>query len=347
MRMQHTLCLTLALLGSTLAAPAQADLSYGGKNFKTLAAESYTLAGLHGQFTDWLDAAYLKAGLPLGAGAAKGQTLGAALDARKADLRAAKGEAKDALARETAVWAHTFIKKAVPKFSLERGFEFASIAQTGERQCLLQSTLIAALLQRAGLSAGLVMVWNSQSGQESNLGHVTSVLRLPGSAGDLEVDASEPTPTAKHRGVLAWAEGGSRFLKASFGPGDVITAYARADGRGTVNPADLTFLSLGYVRSQFAYYRGERATGGLLGSGTGRATAEGLKRSEQWLKAALAEEPNNALAAGGLGNVWRKEGRNAEARAQYLKAAKIYAAQGHTPAGMLANLNWARSRAGR
>lgn len=347
MRIQHTLGLTLALLGATLAAPVQADLSYGGKNFNALAAESYKLAGLQGNFTDWLDAAYLKVGLPLKSGTAKGQTLGAALDARKAELKAAKGQAKDALARETAVWAHIFIKKVVPKFSLERGFEFASIAQTGERQCLLQSTIIAALLQRAGLSAGLVMVWNSQSGQESNLGHVTSVLRLPGGAGDLEVDASDPTPTAKHRGVLAWAEGGSRFLKASFGPGDVITAYARADGRGTVKPAELSFLSLGYARSQFDYYRGERAIGGLLGTGTGKASAEGLKLSEKWLKAALAEEPNNALAAGVLGNVWRKEGRNTEARAQYLKAAKIYAAQGHTPAGMAANLNWARSQAGR
>ncbi|WP_415790516.1 hypothetical protein [Deinococcus saxicola] len=331
----------------TLAAPVQADLSYGGKNFNTLAAESYTLAGLKGNFTDWLDAAYLKTDLPVSKTAPAGQTLRAALDARKAELGTAKGEARDTLARDTAVWAHTFIKKAVPKFSLERGFEFASMATTGERQCLLQSVVIAGLLQRAGLSAGLVMVWNSQSGQESNLGHVTSVLRLPGGAGDLEIDASEPTPTATHSGVLAWADGSYRFLNASFGPGDVIGSYAHADGKGSVKPAGLTFLSLNYVRSQFDYYRGERAIGGLLGTGTGKATPGGLKLSEKWLKAALTEEPNNALAAGVLGNVWRKEGRMGEARTQYLKAAGLYAAQGHMPTGMVANLQWAKSQAGR
>ncbi len=348
MRQRHMTLLLCSLLGSALAAPENhtpANLTYGGTNFNALAADSYKLAGLNGKFTDWLDGAYLKAGLPLKAGAAKGQTLGAALDIRKAELKAAKGDARDRLARETAVWAHAFIKKVVPRFSLERGFEFASLATNGERQCLLQSVVIAGLLERAGLDAGLVMVWKSQEDQESNLGHVTSVLRLPGGAGDLEVDASEPTPTARHGGVLAWAAGGYRFLNARFGPGDVITSSTRADGKGTVKPADLSFLSLNYVRSQFDYYRGERAIGGLLGTGTGKATADGLKLSEKWLKAALAEEPNNALAAGVLGNVWRKESRNPEARAQYLKAAKLYTAQGHTPAGMAANLKWASAQA--
>lgn len=347
MRIQHTICLTLALLGTTLAASTQADLQYGGKNFNTLAVESYKLAELKGNFTDWLDAAYLKTGLPLNKKAPVGQTLEAALNARKAQLGAAKGKLRDTLARETAVWAHTFIKKAVPKFSLERGCEFASIAQTGERQCLLQSVVIAALLQRAGLDAGLVMVWKSQEGQESNLGHVTSVLRPPGGAGDLEVDASGPGPTARHSGVLAWADGGYRFLNASVGPADVIGSYARADGTGSFRPANLSLLGLGYMRSQFDYYWGERATGGLLGTGTGRATAEGLKLSEKWLRAALAEEPRNALAANVLGNVWRKQGRDAQTRVQYLKAAALYAAQGHTPAGLLANLKWASSPAAR
>ncbi|WP_291426851.1 hypothetical protein [Deinococcus sp.] len=42
--------------------------------------------------------------------------------------------------------------------------------------------------------------------------------------------------------------------------------------------------------------------------------------------------------------VLRKEGRNAQAQAQYRKAAALYAAEGHTPSGMLANLDWANGK---
>ncbi|GMA16353.1 hypothetical protein E5F05_14645 [Deinococcus metallilatus] len=343
-----SLLLTLALATPALAAPASANpapatLTYGGENFRALAAESYRLAGMPGDFGTWLAQAYARSGVPLGKG---GTSLTAALDARKAELAAAQGAQRDQLARDTAAWAHRFIKKAVPKFSLERGFEFASMAKTGERQCLLQSVVIAGLLQRAGLDAGLEMVWKSQSGQESNLGHVTSVLRLPSGAGDVQVDASEPEPFARHVGVLAWADGDYRFLTPVFESDGRITAYSRVDGGGRVPAGKLTFLDLPYVRSQFNYYRGERATGGWLGTGTGRSTPEGLKVSEKYLRAALQDNPHNALAANVLGNVLRKEGRDAEARSQYLAAGRLYAAQGHTPAGAEANLKWARGQAG-
>ncbi|WP_019584874.1 hypothetical protein [Deinococcus apachensis] len=329
----------LALASGTLAAPAPASLTYGGPNLRALAADSYRLAGLSGSFETWLADAYSRAGVPLGKG---GTSLTAALDARRAQLAAARGAERDRLARDTAAWAHRFIKKAVPKFSLERGFEFASLVKTGERQCLLQSTVIAGLLQRAGLNAGLVMVWKSQSGQESNLGHVTSVLRLPSGTGDIQVDASEPEPFARHQGVLAWADGGYRFLSPRFS-GDVMTGYARADGKGSVGASALTFLDLSYLRSQFNYYRGERAPGGFLGTGTGKATPAGLKVSEAFLRTALRDNPNNALAAGVLGSVQRKLGDEDAARAQYLAAGRLYAGQGHLPASMAANLAWVKA----
>ncbi|GAA5513891.1 hypothetical protein Dcar01_02640 [Deinococcus carri] len=333
------LLLTLTLSTSALAAPTPATLTYGGENFRALAAESYRMAGLSGDFETWLNQAYIRAGVPLG----KGETsLTAALDARKAELAAAKGTQRDQLARDTAAWAHRFIKKAVPKFSLERGFEFASMARTGERQCLLQSVVIAGLLQRAGLNAGLEMVWKSQSGQESNLGHVTSVLRLPSGAGDVQVDASEPEPFARHQGVLTWADGSYRFLTPTFAGDGRMTAYKRAEDGGQVKT--VAFLDLPYIRSQFNYYRGERAVGGVLGTGKGRSTPDGLKLSEKFLQAALQGNPSNALAASVLGTVLRKEGRDAEARTQYLTAGRLYAAQGHTPVSMEANLKWARGQ---
>lgn len=320
------------------ATPAPADLTYGGANFQALAAESYRIMGVDGDFTAWLADAYVKGGVPL----AGGQTLQGALSARRAELAAATTpEARDRLARDTAGWAHRFIKKVVPRFSFERGFEFASIVKTGERQCLLQSTIIAALLQNAGLNAGLVMVWKSLSGQESNLGHVTSVLRLPSGAGDLQIDASEPQPVAAHQGILAWVSGDYRFLTPTFSAGDLITGYERADGRGAVPARALTFLTLKYVRSQFDYYRAERATGGILGTGTGHATEGGLKTSETYLRRALALEPRNALAASVLGSVLRREGRTLEAQQQYRKAAALYTTEGHVPPSMQGNLAWA------
>lgn len=339
--MKKTSMLLLMLVGMAGATPAPADLTYAGANFNAIAAESYKMAGLSGDFTGWLRDAYAKAGVPL----ADGKSLDDALAARKAQLAAAKTpQEKDALARDTGAWAHKFIKKVVPKFSLERGFEFANIVKTGERQCLLQSTIIAGLLQKAGLDAGLVMVWKSMSGQESNLGHVTSVLRLPSGAGDVQVDASEPEPFATHQGVLAWVGGDYRFLAPQFGKGGVITAYARSDGKGSVKPTAVGFLSLNYVRSQYDYYRAERAIGGILGTGTGKSTPDGLKISETFLRRVLSQEPRNALAASVLGSVLRKQGRTPEAQDQYRKAASLYATEGHTPAGMQANLNWANGK---
>lgn len=332
-----SLLLTTAQASAT---PSPANLTYGGANFNALADESYKAVGLSGTFTNWLADAYTKAGLPLG----DAKTLDEALSARKAALDAAKTpQEKDALARETAAWAHKFIKKAVPKFSLERGFEFGYLVKNGERQCLLQSTIIAALLQRAGLNAGLVMVWKSLSGQESNLGHVTSVLRLPSGAGDVQVDASEPTPFATHQGILAWGDGAYRFLTPKFAADSVITAYDRADGQGSLKANALTFLGLNYLRSQYDYYRAERAPGGILGTFTGRATPEGLKKSEFYLRRALAAEPRNALATSVLGSVLRREGRTLEAAQQFRKAGALYAAQGHTPASLSDNLAWASS----
>ncbi|WP_309570850.1 hypothetical protein [Deinococcus sp.] len=337
--MRSLIPLTTLLLASTslaAAAPAPADLHVGGAAFAGLAADSYRRVNLDGSFSSWLDAAYVRTGKPLGGG----KTLTAALDARRAQIQAASGAERDTLALDTAVWAHTFVKASIPRFSLERGFEFASIPKYGERQCLLQSTIIAGLLQRAGLNAGLVMVWKSLSGQESNLGHVTSVLRL--GTGDVQIDASEPAPTAKHQGLLAWVDGGWRFVTPTF-DGDVITAYARADGKGSVPAAQLGFLSLAYLKSQYDYYRAERTVAGVLGTGSGHSTPEGLKASEALLRLSLREEPGNPLAASVLGTVLRKEGRDDEARAQYRSAAALYIAAGHMPAGMTANLNWANA----
>ena len=98
----------------------------------------------------------------------------------------------------------------LPKFSLDRGFEFHHAVGNRERQCFLQSVLMAGLLQRMGAEAGVVMIFKSQLGQTSNLGHAAVVLKLS-SGRDVIVDASDPTPFIPHQGVFARVSG-YRFL---------------------------------------------------------------------------------------------------------------------------------------
>ena len=45
-----------------------------------------------------------------------------------------------------AAWSHKLTKTIIPRFSLDRGFEFANVVRYGERQCFLQSVLIASLV---------------------------------------------------------------------------------------------------------------------------------------------------------------------------------------------------------
>ena len=333
--------LTLMVLALTLPLAAQAaapaitaqigpNFQYGSAAFAEVVQTSYKVAGQQGSFDDWISAAYLKAGVPLGDSAG---SLSEALDARAAAVRAASGEARIKLERGTATWAHTFIKKAIPKFSLERGFELANVVRTGERQCLAQSFIISALLQRAGMQAGAVMVWANPEGKQSNLGHVVSVVRLSG-GNDLLVDASDPTPFMRHQGLLVKTGERYTFVKPIYSQGDSISGYMAADSGTQLSVKATAPLTLSYLHSQFDYYRGERAIGGFMGTGVGKATPDGLKQSALYLKRAVQEDPQNALATFVLGHVLKRQGQLDLAKLQYQKASALYTAQGHTPGGV-------------
>src|SRR4029079_16762051 len=73
---------------------------------------------------------------------------------------------------------HRIIKKVIPKFSLQHGFEFYQAKDLGERQCFLQSVLVSGLLQRAGIDSGVVMVYKNIAGEATNNGHAVAVARL-------------------------------------------------------------------------------------------------------------------------------------------------------------------------
>ncbi|WP_407541653.1 hypothetical protein Q0M94_19385 (plasmid) [Deinococcus radiomollis] len=305
------------------------DFQYGSAAFNEVAQTSYQTVGLSGIFNDWITAAYLNSGVPLGdTGSLTGD-----LDARAAVIGAASGDEKVKLERETAAWAHRFIKKSIRKFSLDRGFELANVVKTGERQCLAQSFIISGLLQRAGLQAGAVMVWSNPKGQKSNLGHVVSVVRLS-SGNDLLDDASDPTPFMHHQGLLVRVGDHYSFVKPTYEADDTISGYTLAGSGHALSVKATAPLTLSYLHSQFDYYRGERATGGILGTGTGKATPGGLKQSAFFLSRAVQEEPQNALAGFVLGQVLARQGHTAQAKAQFQNANAMYRAEGRVPAGV-------------
>ncbi|WP_293912695.1 hypothetical protein [Deinococcus sp.] len=348
--------LSALLLGSVQAGPTTSSLppaapdaryAYGSAEFSALAKTSYDLNALSSpDFGAWMESRYAAAGLPL-EGA---KTLAAGLDARKAALEQASGAQRDALAQDTAQWTHTFIKKILPKFSLERGYEFAAAVQGGQRQCLLQSVLIAAMLQRSGLSAGAVMVWQNQDGRESNLGHVVALLTLPSGKAALLDDASDPKPFMTHQGLLirdgaASGPGAYRFVHPVYS-GVRISAFTRADNQASVALSAARPLDLAYLKSQFDYYRGERAPGGFMGAGgtgNGKSDAAGLKQSASFLQSALQNNDRNALATYVLGLVERKQGQTERAKAHIEAGAALYQAQGHLPAGPADALKWAQA----
>lgn len=309
-----------------------ARLAYGSAEFRALVEESYRHAGARGLpgFEAWWEERYER-------------TFGRSLRQALAEARARLGNATSAAERaarqlEVARWAHRTVKTLLPNFDVNRGHEFANAVRFGARQCYLQSVLVASLLQAAGVPAGVFMVWRNPQGQESNNGHATAFALL-GTGDHALVDASYPEPFVPHRGVFGRTGDGYRFLEPVYGNGGRIVAYRRPDGRR--QPGGVGGLDAGFVRSQFHYYRGERAPGGPLAR---RPTPEGLRVAARFLREAERVAPANALAAYMLGHVYRRQGRTAAARAQYLRAYRLYATYGWVPSGVLQAHVWAAGR---
>jgi hypothetical protein len=299
---------------------------FGSVAFDTLIrdSESETPAAQRSGFEAWLAAAYAR--IPK-AQLAGFKTLPAALEARSTAYRKLGDvPAKVSFERETGAWLHRMVKAAIPKFSLDRGFEFTNTVALGERQCLLQSVLIAGLLQRIGMDAGTVMIWRSLTGATSNLGHVSTLLRLSNGAA-LLVDASEPMPFPTHQGVFTLNKklGQYQFLTPKFDAKDNITGFDQA------SVADLEALPYSYVRSQFYFYRGERTPGAFVNK---PLTASGLQKGIASLKRAVQLEPQNPLAQYVLGHLYQNAGQTAAANAQFKLSHALYAQFGFVPSGV-------------
>lgn len=289
----------LLLLPTSTLGPAK--FSYGSVAFRTFVQDS--LPNEDGTFFRWFEESLRQSGY--------------------GGVNALLASEKDP--EKLAAKLHAAIKKAIPKFSLDRGFEFRETVSRGERQCFLQSALLAGLMQRAGYDAGVAMVWKNQLGATSNNGHAVPLIRTK--QGDLIVDCSDPEPFMKHQGLyLRDGKGAYRFVQPQY-DGVRIVGYQPLSG-GSLTAQG---LGLDFLRSQFDYYRGERAPGGFLAA---PKTASGLAASARYLERAQRECAENALAVYVLGRVYARQGKMELARAQYERAARLYRAAGWVPPGM-------------
>lgn len=316
-------------LAAAPSVPADARYAYGTSSFGTFVADSYRLTGGDpADFARWLTGAYAAHDDKLAGH--ESASFEEALDARARELAATREPAARArLELQTASWLHRVVKQTIPRFSLERGYEFTAAATAnGERQCLLQSVLIAGLLQKLGIPAGVDMVWANPQGQRSNMGHAVTTVRLSNGR-DVLVDASDPTPFIAHQGLFLRVPSGYRFVQPQYAEGSTITGYRDLAGK-RYSVAQSRPLDASYLRSQFYYYRGERTPGGFFDP---RKTPAGLANSVKFFQTALKMNPQNPLATYALGRVLTSQGQASEARTYLARGMKLYQAQGYVPDG--------------
>lgn len=328
-----TVALACLLAMGGAAARAQTPVGerypYSGPAFTRLVADSFREngGGSPQTFYAWMDRACRK---DLGGASTWKQ----ALDWKRRDLaRRTDPAQKTQREMQLATWLHRTIKTDLPHFSLERGYEFTSAVKRGERQCLLQSVLVAGMLQEIGADAGVVMVYRNIQGQATNNSHVVCLLKRPDGK-DVLVDCSDPTPFVRHQGLMASvpASGSYKYIAPDYAPqGGVIEAYTLTGTGQTLPIKKLRPLDYAFVRSQFYYYRGERTPGGLLDA---PKTSAGLAREAKLLRTAVQICPQNPLAVYMGGRVAWKQGQRDAARAALRQARRLYTRFGWVPQGL-------------
>jgi hypothetical protein len=277
-------------------------------------------------FYDWMDKAVRTSGLRL---APNGATVSDMLEARKHAIESVSASQRADAELAACADVHRLIKVVLPKFSLDRGFEFSNAVKLGERQCFLQSFIIAGLLQRMGIDAGVEMVYANERGEETNNGHAVTLVKLQ-NGHDIIVDASEPTPFAHHQGLFVKIPAYRYVMPVYEITTGQIVYYRAAGGDARLPVARVRTLGLDFLGSQFWYYRGERAPGGLLLS---PRTTTGLKAAEHCLRMSVRTCPSNPLAVYMLGRVFLAEGNKAEAKKYIDSAYKLYKDFGWIPQG--------------
>ncbi len=303
---------------------------YHSPKFTRFVDESYQSghAGESREFYTWMTNAYASSQYRYPGR----ETLGleALLSAKKQDFTAMSDPSMRAKAEmEWGAWLHRMVKTTITKFSLDRGFEFYNVVGKGERQCFLQSILIAGMLQSTGVRAGVVMINKGTQGLESNNGHATVLVKLSDGC-DIIVDASEREPFARQQGLFV-SQSSYTYVKPIYEAGTGKILYYRSVASGTrISTRTVRTLDYDFLRSQFWYYRGERAPSGILAS---HRTPGGLKASERALATSVSICQENPLAVYMLGRVHYAEGHTKKARALLNQANRLYSRFGWVPVG--------------
>jgi hypothetical protein len=310
--------------------PAAEQYPYHSSAFDSFVRDSYAGSGdlETPGFYAWMEESYRRSTRRLPG--RESLTLVETLSAERQDLETITEPAgKTARVLDRCARLHGMVKSVIPRFSLDRGFEFRNVVRYGERQCFLQSVLISALLQEMGVDAGVAMVYRNLRGNESNNGHAVCLVKLPDGT-DTVVDASEPEPFARHQGLFVRGSDYEYVLPGFRGTTAIITGYQLAGTHARVAPDQVRTLDRTFLRSQFYFYRGERAPGGLL---SGKPTPEGLEASAQALRESIRSCRDNPLAVYSLGRVYLKQGKRNLAHTLFDEACRRYSADGWLPQG--------------
>src|SRR5207244_2849315 len=120
--------------------------------------------------------------------------------------------------------------------------------------------LIAGLLQSADVYAGVAMVSKNIKGLAINNAHAVTLVKLANGK-DIIVDASDPEPFARQKGLFVRTRD-YRYVEPAFEEdSSTILFYRAAAGGQKIETRSVRTLDYEFLRSQFAYYRGERAPG--------------------------------------------------------------------------------------
>jgi len=314
----------IKIVQKTPSPQASVAFPYEGQQFTKFVSDSYKVkgSGAPSDFYSWFDG-----GFKTVTGSAPSDYMAA----EKTKIASLSGD--DRVAEEIKLGGdvHKIVKKVIPRFSLQHGFEFYQAKDLGERQCFLQSVLVCGLLQKAGMDAGVVMVYKNIAGQATNNGHAVAVERLSNGK-DILVDCSDPTPNVQHQGLFM-RDGANDYIYVNpqYAADNTITSYRQDGTAEDLAPRTLSTLDIPFIYSMFDYYRGERAQGGFFETPT---NAAGLARSAMFLKKSIAENPHNPLAVYMLGHIYQKQGKSDAGMSQYLAARDLYARYGWVPQGV-------------
>jgi len=303
---------------------------YSSPQFTRFVEESYAQAasGSADDFYPWLEQAYASCSQRYPEHEAL--SLRDLLDLKRQELDDIPDPEKRAAEEmRFGAWLHRMVKTVIPRFSLERGFEFYNTVRRGERQCFLQAVLIAGLLQSADVYAGVAMVSKNIKGLAINNAHAVTLVKLANGK-DIIVDASDPEPFARQKGLFVRIRD-YRYVEPSFEPGSSTIPFYRnaADGQ-KVGTRSVRTLDYDFLRSQFAYYRGERARGGILAAAK---TTEGLDDSARFFRTSIELAPGNPLSVYMLGRVYLAQGETHQANVQFNQAYRLYSRFGYVPVG--------------